>query len=436
MLVDRSTDTNLWFRLAKNRHERGLRSPTLQALTKLQALDILDPAILDQSVRILLELGEVHSASDWLHHVGPRFPRDRTLVALATNLMQERGEPNYLRGYENQPFVSLPVGMQCDYLTFLSLSGQNERAWALLNEHYESTLMQEPEDITKARLFILDALSRFEDVLDNLFRVELSDALTTTWKLPALIGARRFSDAAVLVEELPDELLEDQYIIALRDAARHFNEPAAYKLPAVHHVIDLSEHMGSSEFYEFNLLVERQIDALHDFKRAPMSQSVVGGTQLPGSLFSTPNRYLDELRQRMLRLIRTELFENQLFGDEPDFDRRRATNLAMAASWSIKVKAAGHHVPHVHSKGWLSCVYYVAVPDAVADPGGGNHDGWLALGRPGIETVIETEPLVYIQPKAGRLVVFPSYVWHETLPFTVHGDRTVIAFDLVPRNEL
>jgi len=435
MLVDRSTDTNLWFRLAKNRHERGLRSPTLEALTKLQALDILDPAILDQGVRILLELGEARSASNWLHRMGPRFPVDRALVALATNLMHERGEPDYLGGYENQPFASLPVGMQCDYLTFLSLSGQNDRAWALLSEHYEGILAQEPEDITKARLFILDALNRFEDVLDILSRVDLSDALTMTWKLPALIGARRFSEAAAFVEELPDELFQDQYIIALGDAARHFNQPADHQLPAVHHVIDLSEHMGTSELYELNLLVERQIDALHDFKRAPMSQSVIGGTQSPGSLFSTPNRYLDELKQRLLRLIRTELFENQLFSGEPDFDRRRSKDVAMSASWSIKVKASGHHVPHVHSKGWLSCVYYVAVPDTVADPEAGNHDGWLALGRPGIEAGFETEPLAYIQPKAGRLVVFPSYVWHETLPFEGHGDRTVIAFDLVPSNE-
>jgi uncharacterized protein (TIGR02466 family) len=435
MLVDRSTDTNLWFRLAKNRHERGLRSPALEALTKLQALDISDPAILDQSARILLEFGEARSASEWLNRLGPLFPRDRSLVALATNLRHERGESDYLRGYENEPFDLLPMGMQCDYLTFLSLSGRNERAWELLSEHYEGSLGEEPEEITKARLFLLNELNRFEDVLEVLSRVGLSDSLVATWKLPALIGAGKFGEAAAWVEELPNELLEDQYLIALRDAARHFNQPANFTPPAVHHVMDLSEHMGSSELYELNLLVERQIDALHDFERAPLSQSVVGGTQSPGSLFSTPNRYIDELKQRLLRLIRTELFENQLFSDEPDFDRRRSTNVAMAASWSIKVKASGHHVPHVHSKGWLSCVYYVSVPDAITDHDERNHDGWLALGRPGISSGIETEPLAYIQPKAGRLVVFPSYVWHETLPFEGYGDRMVIAFDLVPSDE-
>jgi hypothetical protein len=43
------------------------------------------------------------------------------------------------------------------------------------------------------------------------------------------------------------------------------------------------------------------------------------------------------------------------------------------------------------------------------------------------------EPLRYVQPQSGRLVLFPSYLWHGTTP--IHGDepRMTIAFDAVPR---
>jgi predicted 2-oxoglutarate/Fe(II)-dependent dioxygenase YbiX len=37
-----------------------------------------------------------------------------------------------------------------------------------------------------------------------------------------------------------------------------------------------------------------------------------------------------------------------------------------------------------------------------------------------------------IAPVAGQLVLFPSYVWHGTVPI-VAGERLNIAFDVVPR---
>jgi hypothetical protein len=57
--------------------------------------------------------------------------------------------------------------------------------------------------------------------------------------------------------------------------------------------------------------------------------------------------------------------------------------------------------------------------------------GWLKFGEPrypvpnaGAEGVV--------QPRAGRLVLFPSYMWHGTNP--IHGSepRTSVAFDAVP----
>jgi hypothetical protein len=36
------------------------------------------------------------------------------------------------------------------------------------------------------------------------------------------------------------------------------------------------------------------------------------------------------------------------------------------------------------------------------------------------------------RPAVGRLVLFPSYFWHGTFPFTDDGMRLTIAFDVVP----
>ena len=46
----------------------------------------------------------------------------------------------------------------------------------------------------------------------------------------------------------------------------------------------------------------------------------------------------------------------------------------------------------------------------------------------------DAEPEVRrIRPQEGRLVLFPSFVYHETVPFESQAHRISIAFDAVPR---
>jgi len=37
-----------------------------------------------------------------------------------------------------------------------------------------------------------------------------------------------------------------------------------------------------------------------------------------------------------------------------------------------------------------------------------------------------------VRAEPGRLVVFPSWYWHRTLPFAQPGERISIAFDVMP----
>ena len=41
------------------------------------------------------------------------------------------------------------------------------------------------------------------------------------------------------------------------------------------------------------------------------------------------------------------------------------------------------------------------------------------------------EPCRKIEPKPGHLVLFPSWMWHGTVPFT-QGERLTVAFDVRP----
>ncbi len=60
-------------------------------------------------------------------------------------------------------------------------------------------------------------------------------------------------------------------------------------------------------------------------------------------------------------------------------------------------------------------------------------EGWLKFGEPPFDMGFSDPVRRMVEPKVGRLVLFPSYMWHGTLPFTAPDTRTTIAFDVLPR---
>jgi hypothetical protein len=67
----------------------------------------------------------------------------------------------------------------------------------------------------------------------------------------------------------------------------------------------------------------------------------------------------------------------------------------------------------------------------VADKEG--KQGWLKLGEPAFDVRLKDPIRRVIEPKPGRLALFPSYTWHGTVPFRSSQARTTIAFDAVPK---
>ncbi|HZQ39609.1 MAG TPA: putative 2OG-Fe(II) oxygenase, partial [Rhizomicrobium sp.] len=110
---------------------------------------------------------------------------------------------------------------------------------------------------------------------------------------------------------------------------------------------------------------------------------------------------------------------------------RRAKGFGYSGSWSSRLRDCGFHVNHVHPLGWISSCYYVAVPQAVEDAGA--RQGWIKFGEPGLDVPLKDAIRRAIQPRPGRLVLFPSYMWHGTIPFHDAQPRTTIAFDVIPK---
>jgi len=101
-------------------------------------------------------------------------------------------------------------------------------------------------------------------------------------------------------------------------------------------------------------------------------------------------------------------------------------------AWGVVLSRHGHQLPHTHPSGWVSGVYYVKVPESVHDPAR-RREGWIEFGRPDPRFTCVRDPTVkVIEPAEGTVLLFPSYVWHGTLPFDSDEERISIAFDVQP----
>lgn len=171
-----------------------------------------------------------------------------------------------------------------------------------------------------------------------------------------------------------------------------------------------------------------RLAALHVARDQPLDQSVRGGTQTEGSLFSRIEPEVARLKAAVTDAVAR--FIAQLPPRDPKHDTlapRRDAPVRFAGSWSVRLDGAGHHASHIHPGGWLSSACYVALPDE--SEAGPPPAGWLTLGVPPAELGLDLPPLRRIEPRPGRLVLFPSTLWHGTEPFAA-GARLTAAFDV------
>ena len=96
-------------------------------------------------------------------------------------------------------------------------------------------------------------------------------------------------------------------------------------------------------------------------------------------------------------------------------------------SWATVLEQEGNLLPHVHYASYVSAVYYPQVPSAMnGAPGAGYFEFG---GGPRDFPVQKSAPIRAIEPRPGRLLLFPSYFYHRTAPFSSNEPRVSIAFD-------
>ncbi|MDO9224107.1 MAG: putative 2OG-Fe(II) oxygenase [Caulobacter sp.] len=247
----------------------------------------------------------------------------------------------------------------------------------------------------------------------------------------ACLAAGEAAEAARIAEGLRASKPFDQMAIMLQATAwRLLGDARAETLDAADRFVRtwrLPTPAGWKDQPSFLADLSGVLRGLHNFSAHPLQQSLRGGTQAPNLLMST-----EPTIQGFFRSLDTVLGEHIAWlgqGDDPV--RARSTGrFRIKNAWSVLLRKDGYHVNHFHPEGWLSSAFYVETPAAAVDAGG--REGWLKFGEPGFPTRPTVAPHHFVRPEPGLLALFPSFMWHGTVPFSSAESRMTIAFDVLP----
>ena len=246
----------------------------------------------------------------------------------------------------------------------------------------------------------------------------------------ASLGLKKFDQAQAISDFGLRNTPNNQFYYAVKASAgrakgqdyRHyFNYDAFVK------TYDLDAPEGWADMAAFNAELKAELDALHGFSDAPLDQTLRFGTQTASDL-----RFVDSPAIRaFFKAVRPavqDYIDTLPRNPGHAFLRRNTGAFRVRSAWSVRLGAGGHHIDHIHPEGWISSAYYVDVPK------GEGREGWIKFGEPPapIGEAIGQGPEHEVEPVAGRLVLFPSYLWHGTYPITKHKSRMTLPIDILP----
>ena len=221
------------------------------------------------------------------------------------------------------------------------------------------------------------------------------------------------------------------YVLALRDAGR---DDAARELVDHDKMIRVTEplppdRVGPSD--KFLQALKRLILTDRSLLNGPASKATRGGSQT-GELRLSSDVVLMAWRDMINAEVAAAIDALREAGLEDHPVMAYAAAHWDLRAWATVLEPGGRQEPHQHPLGFLSGVYYVDLPAAMS--GETANSGWLEFGQPPTRLRHATAPPIrLLEPRPGRLVIFPSYFHHRTLPFEAAGQRISLAFDVMPR---
>ena len=408
--------------LARTLYEAGL--PCIDAYGHALQLAPANPELLGELATAFVGAGEVHTAVSGLEKIVGRSP---TWVEGHVKLSQLRwmeGEREEFTRSFSEALRLYPQALDLwrEQIVSLIHAEQWDKALQVIAEGRAAIGDQPIFAVNEA---VIHAERGDTELADALFEpfLQADDAPLQVRIVRHHLRAGRPEQAGALIEQWlgrPEAFMFYPYA----SIAWRLTDPARWQWLEGDErfvgIYDLSERLPPLD------ALADKLRGLHKLSGQPLEQSLRGGTQTDGDIFMQVDPLLVQLREA----VRASVAEHVAQLPPPDPTHpllsARRDRIAFNGAWSVRLRGAGFHSNHVHPLGWFSSALYIALPPDI----GVGDAGVLTLGEPRSSCFdVDMPPFRTVTPKPGRLVLFPSYMWHGTRPFG-EGERLTVAFDV------
>jgi hypothetical protein len=264
---------------------------------------------------------------------------------------------------------------------------------------FESALAVEPREVTAGQglSLMLTAQGAWQDLLDVVSGIEQRSALSMT--------------------------LQVAKTRALTRLGRHAEARARLDFDRIGRVRTIPTPHGFASLAAFNAALVAELESPSNSRISDRPRlRLVGGTQIE-DLTASGGPAL----RALFDVVRSAV--EQYFMAAPTAAGLQAPSRAKLVPWALVLGPDDFQARHYHVEAALAGVYYVAAPVEIQDDAG--VDGALVI--PDLPTALEGDASLvrHIRPHPGRLVLFPGYLPHRTLPARRPGQRISIAFNAV-----
>jgi Flp pilus assembly protein TadD len=306
------------------------------------------------------------------------------------------------------------------------------RAHAILVEGLKLT--PEAPALLTALGIILDELNRPVDGLQALRRaVHLTAGSRGAYRnlLSTLLRAGQPQDALQVARMLREAEPHEQFLIACEASALRMLGDPLYKswcdYDRLVREYQLPAPQGFFTAESFNATLAGLLRPQHKSNAHPLDQYLPHGTQTDRSLLEWDERTIKIFMAAADAAVRDYIKRLEIDESHP-LTSRLTRHYRYTGLWSVRLGQGGYQPSHVHDKGWISSAYYAALMpvERARDP----RNGWLKFGEPS-RPPAQCGPEKWVEPQVGKLVLFPSYFWHGTVPYE-GNERLSTAFDVIP----
>lgn len=427
------------------RHDRaialdklGKGAEAVAEFERLHAEGLRAPALYRNWAGALMDLGRAEEAQQRFEEAIRLHPADATLQTSLARLRWVRGDTTGFARDLEAAVAARPddAVLRIGCADMLRRADQHAQSEAMLREGLRRT-PEEPALI--AALAVVHAeTGAVQEAVPMLLKAHA--LRPQDWNLRESVAATllQAGDPAAALTHIDAALARDPHhaawlahkAVALRLLGEEAGYVSLYDYERMVRPYELPLPPGYDTIEAFNVDLARTLRQMHRLDAHPLDQSLRNGTQTSKSLLEVDDPLIRAFLESVDQTLQRHIGAMPDDAAHPFWSRKPSSGRArLVGCWSVRLRPEGFHVNHVHPEGWLSSAYYVSVPREVA--GANDHRGWIQFGEPRWPTP-GAPPARFVEPRPGRLVIFPSYMWHGTVPFHEGEERLTIAFDAVP----